>query len=69
MKTDFSLERFNRLFRLEMKRDSRTNLMWLAVIFGLFILLAVQLTASASITMPTRILKCIPGISTTTRPT
>lgn len=45
MKTDFSLERFNRLFRLEMKRDSRTNLMWLAVIFGLFILLAVQLTA------------------------
>ena len=44
MKIDFSPERFNRLFRLEMKRDSRSNLMWLAVIFGLFILLAVQLT-------------------------
>jgi len=45
MKIDFFPERFNRLFRLEMRRDSRTNLMWLAVVLGLFALLAIQLTA------------------------
>lgn len=54
MKIDFSTERFCRLFRLEMRRDSHTNLMWLAVVFGLLAILAIQLTVFRDYNYPER---------------